>query len=164
MLFSTSRESGNAESDGVERAAGAPAARFGDMRSVMRRLITALFLTVLLTAAGVSRALSASQPAYVLQAEQNYRHARAELNAAQKALAQLKQEEARLGRQAMRLRGQWLEPAKLWRATQAAQKRLVFAQQNSQQSLTELNIARDAARRQRVGPVSTPERSPQWWW
>ena len=116
----------------------------------MRRMVAALFVALLLAAAAPTRAQGVAKPAYVVEAEHNYRQARAEFRAAQNALAQVKQEEARLGRRAMRLHGQWIEPAKLWRTKSAAQQRLAFARQNFRQSLTELNSACDAARRAQV--------------
>ena len=135
--------------------------RPSEKRASMRRLVTALFVAVLIPPAAHAR--GAAKPAYVVEAEHNYRHARAELGAAQNALVQVKQEEARLGRQAMRLHGQWVEPAKLWHTKLAAQHRLAFAQQNFQQSLTELNVARDAAHRAQAGPVPAPEPMPPFW-
>jgi hypothetical protein len=130
---------------------------------MMHRLVVALFVAGLIAPAGQARAQGAAKPAYVMEAEHNYRQARTELTAAQNALVQIKQEETRLGRQAMRRHGQWIEPAKLWHAKLAAQQRLAFAQQNFQQSLTELNSARDAARSAKVGPVPEPEpMTPLW--
>jgi hypothetical protein len=129
----------------------------------MRRLVTALFVAVLIAPAARARAHGAAKPAYVVEAEDNYQQARAELRAAQNALAQVKQEEARLGRRAMRLHGQWIEPAKLWRAKLAARQRLTFAQQTFRQSLTELNSARDAAHRAQAGPVPEPEPMTPFW-
>jgi hypothetical protein len=64
----------------------------------MRRLVTALFVAGLIAPAGQARAQGAARPAYVMEAEHNYRQARAELTAAQNALAQVKQQETRLGR------------------------------------------------------------------
>ena len=127
----------------------------------MRRLLTAFFIAVAIAPA--PRAQCAAAPAYVLEAEHNYRQARAELKAAQNALAQVKQEEARLGRRAMRRHGQWIEPSKLWHSKLAAQQRLALAQQNFQQSFGELNSARDAARRAKVGPVPEPEPMTPFW-
>jgi len=66
------------------------------------------------------RAQGAAKPAYLVQAEQNYQRAQAALKAAHSALARVEQEEARLGSQAMRLHGQWIEPATLWQAKLAA--------------------------------------------
>jgi multidrug efflux pump subunit AcrA (membrane-fusion protein) len=63
----------------------------------------------------------------------------------------------------MRRHGQWIEPAKLWHVKLAAQQRLAFAQQNFQQALTELNSARDAARRAKAGPVPEPEPMTPFW-
>ena len=132
----------------------------------MRRLATSLLLAALIVPAAQARAQGAAKPAYVAEAEHNYRQARAELRAAQNALAQVKQEEARLGRQAMRLHGQWIEPANVWHTKLAAQQRLAFAQQNLKQSFSELNSAREAAHRAQVGPVPEPEplSTPFWWW
>ncbi len=127
----------------------------------MRRLLTAFFIAVAIAPA--SRAQGAAEPAYVLEAEHNYRQARAELKAAQNALAQVKQEEARLGRLAMRRHGQWIEPTKLWHSKLAARQRLALAQQNFRQSFVDLNSARDAARRAKVGPVPEPEPMTPFW-
>jgi len=131
----------------------------------MRCPITALILALLMASVAQARPQNAAKPAYVAQAERNYRRARAELKAAQNALAQVRQQEARLGRQAMRLHGQWIEPTQLWRAKLAAQQRLAFAQQNLKQAFSELNHARDAARLARVGPLRQPESlsTPFWW-
>ncbi|MFY9657079.1 MAG: hypothetical protein WAK01_10895 [Methylocystis sp.] len=123
----------------------------------MRRSIIAFVIAVLIAPTVTAHAQNAAKPAYVVQAEHNYRRARAGLKAAQVALARLEQEEARLGRQAMRAHGQWIEPAKLWQAKLAAQHRLAFAQQTANQSLVELNDARDAARVARAGRVPQPE-------
>jgi len=129
----------------------------------MRRLVTALFVVVLIAPAAHARAHGAAKPAYVVEAEDNYRQARAELRAAQNALAQVKQEEARLGGQSMRRHGQWIEPPKLWHRKLAAQQRLALAQQNFRQSFVDLNSARDAARRAKVGPVPEPEPMTPFW-
>jgi hypothetical protein len=131
----------------------------------MRRLIATLFLAVLIASAAHARPQNAAKPPYVAKAEHNYRLARAELKAAQNALAQVKEQEARLGRQAMRLHGQWIEPAKLWHTKLAAQQRLAFAQQNVKQAFSELNDTRNAARLARVGPLRQPESlsRPFWW-
>jgi hypothetical protein len=129
----------------------------------MRRPVAALFAALLLAAAAPTRAQGAAKPAYVVEAEHNYRQARAELRAAQNALAQVKQEEARRGRQAMQLHEQWIEPTKLWHTKLAVQQRLTVAQQNYRQSFTELNSARDAARRAKVGPVPQPEPMTPFW-
>ena len=127
----------------------------------MRRLLTALFLALAIAPAPGAQA--AAEPGYVVEAEHNYRQARAELKAAQNALAQVKQEEARLGGRAMRRHGQWIEPPKLWHRKLAAQQRLALAQQNFRQSFVELNSARDAARRAKVGPVPEPEPMTPFW-
>lgn len=128
----------------------------------MRRCLIALLIAASLAP---TLAKAAATPACVAQAERNYRRAQAALKSSEGALLQLQQEEARLGRRAMRLRGEWIEPAKLWQAKLAARQRLAFAQQVAKQSLGELNEARDAARRSRVGPLSQPEplSAPFWW-
>ena len=131
----------------------------------MRRLIKALFLVLWIAPATQARAQGVAKPAYVAEAEHNYRRARAEFRAAHIALAQVRRQEARVGRLAMRSRGQWIEPAELWHRKLAAQERLAFAQQNLKQSFAELNDARDAARAARIGPLQLPESlsTPTWW-
>ncbi len=131
----------------------------------MRRPLIGLLLAASIAPTAQALAKAAATPAYVAQAERNYRRAQAALNASESALLRLQRQEARQGRRAMRLRGQWIEPSTLWQAEWAARRRLVFAQQAANQSLLELNEARDAARRSRVGPLSRPEplSTPFWW-
>lgn len=131
----------------------------------MRCPLAALLIAALIAPAARACAQGAAKPAYVVQAEHNYRRARDGLKAAQGALARVQQEEARLGSRAMRLRRQWIEPAKLWQAKLAARRRLAFARQTVNQSLVALNDARDAARLARVGPLPQPEPlSTRFWW
>ena len=108
---------------------------------------------------------TAAKPGFLIQAERKYRQARHAVIAAENSLNRLNQEEAQESQRAMAQYGEWNEPTGLWRKTRAAEKNLDFARELEREALSELNDARDAARRMRVGglPPKEFQPSPTWW-
>ncbi len=134
----------------------------------MRYIITLFFIGVFLSPAMVGAAPAAAtraKPAFVLQAERKYHEARRAFQAAESDLAQVQSEEAQSSRRAMARRGQWIEPAGLWRRKRAAMRTAALARQDERRAFKNLNRARDVARRMRIGPVPQPEplNTPFWW-
>ena len=107
---------------------------------------------------------AAAKPGYVIQAENNYRQARQAARALEHELDQLNQRKAREGQRALAKHGQWIEPAGLWRKTRATERNLAFARMHEQHTRTELNTARDTARRKRVGGFPNGEFQPSTSW
>jgi hypothetical protein len=130
--------------------------------------IALLFCAALLSPLSAATATAAAaKPRFVIQAEKNYRQAQQAVTAAQHDLSRLNQQEAREGQRAMDKHGQWIEPAGLWRKTRAAERNLAFAREREHDARTQLNHARDVARRTRVGGFPKGEfqpLSPFWWW
>ncbi|HMK89216.1 MAG TPA: hypothetical protein VK446_06240 [Methylocystis sp.] len=135
----------------------------------MRRLKLVLLAPVLFSALAGAASSGASaagrKPQFVIDAERNYAQARQERVVAQERVARLGREETREGRAALASAGQWIEPSGLWREQLAAEQNLAFAQSHERYAFDELNRARDAARRMRVGGAPQPEplSSPFWW-
>ena len=138
----------------------------------MRCFFVLIFWVALVTSPGVAGAgqfaagaKNASAPAYVVAAQLKYRKARKAFSHAERALAQVKQEEARRSRLAIAARGQWIEPRELWRKKQAAEQNLMAARKNAQFAFQNFNRGRDVARLKRVGPLPKPVplSSPFWW-
>jgi len=119
------------------------------------------------TAPPAMAATAAAKPGYLIRAEKNYRQARQAVVALQDELKQLNQQKAREGQRALAKNGQWIEPAGLWRKTRAAERNLAFARMHEHHARTELNVARNTARTNRVGGFPKGEfqpLSPFWWW
>ena len=126
----------------------------------MRHVKLILILAALLPMSALAASPSYPQrkkPEYVLIAEQRYDQARQTLAGARHRVAQLRREEARESRAAMARVGQWVEPEELWQEQLAAKQDLAIAKAQLRQAFTDLNRARDVARRRRVGPVPQPE-------
>jgi tRNA uridine 5-carbamoylmethylation protein Kti12 len=136
--------------------------------SVCEAFVVRYVIAVLLFAALAPSASTAkpAQPSYVVQAEKNYRQARRAVEAAENDVERLNRKATRETRRAMAKYGQWIEPAGLWQKHRAANQNLSFLRQQERQAFKELNRARDAARRSRVGTVQQPEplSTPFWWW
>jgi len=135
-------------------------------RCCVALLFSAAILSPPLSAATAPPATAAAaKPGYLLQAEKNYRQARQAVLALEADLKQLNQQKAREGKRAMAKYGQWIEPAGLWRKTRAAERNLAFARMHEHHARTELNVARNTARTNRVGgfPKGEFQPSTSWW-
>ncbi len=134
-------------------------------RCCVALLFSAAILSPPLSAATAMAATA--KPGFVIQAEKNYRQARQAVLALEADLKQLNQQKAREGKRALAKYGQWIEPAGLWRKTRAAKRNLAFARIHEHHARTELNVARNTARTNRVGGFPKGEfqpLSPFWWW
>jgi hypothetical protein len=124
-------------------------------------------LALLFSAAVLAPPLAAAtaRPAFVVQAEKNYRRAQDAVATAQDDFNRLKRQETREGQRALAKHGQWIEPTALWRKARAAERNLAFARQHERQTFMELNNARDVARTNRVGgfPKGEFQPSTSWW-
>ena len=137
-------------------------------RCCVALLFSAAVLSPPLSAATAPPATAAAaKPGFLIQAEKNYRQARQAVLALEADLKQLNQQKAREGKRALAKYGQWIEPAGLWRKTRAAERNLAFARMHEHHARTELNVARNTARTNRVGGFPKGEfqpLSPFWWW
>lgn len=124
------------------------------------RVVVLLFLAFIGAAAA-----QAAEPGFVLRAENRYREALRAFVAARANLVRVREREAQASRSAMASSGQWFEPPALWRKKLAAVSALNSARKKKREASKELDRARDAARRLRVGTPPRPEplSSPFWW-
>jgi hypothetical protein len=135
-------------------------------RCCVALLFSAAVLSPPLSAATAPPAMAAAaKPGYLIQAENNYRQARQAVLALEADLKRLNQQKAREGKRALAKYGQWIEPAGLWRKTRAAERNLAFARMHEHHARTELNVARNTARTNRVGgfPKGEFQPSTSWW-
>ncbi len=109
-----------------------------------------------------------SEPAFLVQAERNYRRALHASEVQKSKLKRLRQEEARLSRIAMSSTGQWIEPTALWRRKLAEKQNLAWLRKAAAQARAKLDNAENQAR-----SISNAESSrtharrwPSWrqWW
>ncbi len=107
-----------------------------------------------------------AKPDFLIEAEENYAEAEAAVRTEQRALEQLRDEEARLRRASLAKTGSWIEPAELWRKKQALLQSIASRKEVLLRAKAKLNVART---RLRAGEESgwTVRHRPSWfgsWW
>ncbi len=112
-----------------------------------------------ITAAGI-------EPEVVVRAVQRHREAEAALRAAQEALDEFRQSEARLRRESFLKTGSWIEPVPLWRKKIALEQTVASKRAAERKAFVQLSRARSEARANSE-KIWSKSHAPSWfssWW
>lgn len=117
-------------------------------------------------AAPSSHEAAGVEPEFLARAVQRHREAEAALSAAQEALEEFRQSEARLRRESFAKTGSWIEPAPLWRKKIALEQAVASKRAAERKTFTQLSRARGEARGASE-KVWSKAHAPSWfssWW